>query len=125
LLKFISALLGLFVFSLVLALSYVSPLYILGTVFFIISWVILLFALATKIKSQFVLKMAGLVSYASFFVYLIHRPLWAWLIGVFSLSDWRDQVLFKLFPASIFIFILAYYLQSGYDRLLTVFRRNG
>jgi hypothetical protein len=125
LLKFIFALSGLFVFSQVLAFSSVSPLYIFGTVFFIISWVILLFALATKIKSQIILKLAGLISYASFFAYLIHRPLWAWLVGVFSVDVGRDQVFFKMIPASIVVFILSYYLQSGYDRLLTVFRRNG
>jgi peptidoglycan/LPS O-acetylase OafA/YrhL len=123
--KFVLALLGLFAFSQVLTFSSVSPLYILGTVFFIISWVILLFALAAKIKSQFVLKLAGLVSYASFFVYLIHRPLWAWLVGVFSITDWQTQVFFKMIPASIVVFILSYYLQSGYDRLLAVVRRNG
>jgi peptidoglycan/LPS O-acetylase OafA/YrhL len=124
LLKFIFALSGLFVFSQVLAFSSVSPLYIFGTVFFIISWVILLFALATKIKSQIILKLAGLISYASFFAYLIHRPLWAWLVGVFSVDVGRDQVFFKMIPASIVVFILSYYLQSGYDRLLTVFRER-
>lgn len=123
--KFIFALLGLFVFSQVLAFSSVSPLYILGTVFFIISWVILLFALAAKIKAPFVLKLAGLISYASFFVYLIHRPFWAWSAGVFSVDIGPDLVFFRMIPASIVVFILSYYLQSGYDRLLTVFRRNG
>ncbi len=125
LLKFVFALLGLFVFSQVLALSSVSPLYISGTVFFIISWVVLLFALATKVKSPTILKLAVLISYASFFVYLIHRPLWAWLLGIFPVNTAGGQVFFKIVPASIFIFILAYYLQFGYDRLLTMFRRNG
>ena len=125
LLKFCLALLGLFVFSQVLALSSVSPLYILGTVFFIISWVILLFALATRVKSPIILKLAVLISYASFFIYLIHRPLWAWLLAVFPVNTAGGQVFFKIVPASIFIFILSYYLQFGYDRLLTMFRRNG
>jgi len=123
-LKFVFAILGLFLFSQVLALSSVSPLYILGTVFFIISWVILLFALATKVKSPILLKLAVLISYASFFVYLIHRPLWAFLLGIFPVNTAWGQVFFKVIPASIFIFILSYYLQFGYDRLLTVFRRK-
>jgi peptidoglycan/LPS O-acetylase OafA/YrhL len=123
--KFIFALIGLVFFSQVLTFSSVSPLYILGTVFFIISWVILLFALAAKVKVQLILKLAGLISYASFFVYLIHRPLWAWLVGVFSVDVGPEQVFFKMIPASIVVFILSYYLQSGYDRLLTVFRQNG
>ena len=123
--KFFFAALGLFAFSQVLAFSSMSPLYILGTVFFITSWVVLLFSLAAKIKSQLVLKLAELISYASFFVYLIHRPLWAWLVGVFSITNWQTQVLFKMIPASIVVFILSYYLQFGYDRLLAVVRRNG
>lgn len=125
LLKSVFAFLGLFFFSQVLALSSVSPFYILGTVFFIISWVILLFALASKVKSPIILRLVVLISYASFFVYLIHRPLWAWLLTVFSVNTANGQVFFKIVPASILIFILSYYLQSGYDRLLTMFRRNG
>lgn len=124
LLKSVFALIGLFAFSQVLALSSVSPLYISGTVFFIVSWVMLLFALATKVKSPIILKLAVLISYASFFVYLIHRPLWAWLLTVFPVNTAVGQVFFKIVPASIFIFILSYYLQSGYDRLLTVFRQK-
>jgi membrane-bound acyltransferase YfiQ involved in biofilm formation len=81
--------------------------------------------LATKVKSPTILKLAVLISYASFFVYLIHRPLWAWLLGIFPVNTAGGQVFFKIVPASIFIFILAYYLQFGYDRLLTMFRRNG
>jgi membrane-bound acyltransferase YfiQ involved in biofilm formation len=84
----------------------------------------LLFALATKINSPIILKLAFLISYASFFVYLLHRPLWAWLLTIFPVNTGNDQVFFKIVPASIFIFILSYYLQSGYDRLLTKFRPN-
>ena len=124
LIKLVVAVLATIVFSLVLAFSSVSPYYILGVVFFIISWTVLLFALATKVKAQGVVKLAGLVSYASYFAYLIHRPLWEWLVGVFSIDVWQNQVLFKLFPASIIVFILSYYLQYGYDRLLAVFRQN-
>jgi peptidoglycan/LPS O-acetylase OafA/YrhL len=125
LIKFVLAVLGLFLFSQVLVLSSISPLYILGTVFFIISWVILLFALAARVKSPVILRLAILISYASFFIYLIHRPLWAWLLTVFPVNTAGGQVFFKIVPASIFIFILSYYLQSGYDRLLTVFRLKG
>lgn len=125
LIKFVLAVLGLFLFSQVLVLSSISPLYILGTVFFIISWVILLFALAARVKSTVILRLAILISYASFFIYLIHRPLWAWLLTVFPVNTAGGQVFFKIVPASIFIFILSYYLQSGYDRLLTVFRLKG
>jgi len=122
--KLILALLGTFIFSLVLDLSSVAPYYILGVVFFIISWIVLFFALATKVKAQGVLKLAGFISYASYFAYLIHRPLWAWLVGVFSIDLWRDQVFFKMLPASLVVFVLSYYLQYGYDRLLAVLHPN-
>jgi len=86
LLKLFLALLATFIFSLVLAFSSVSLFYILGVVFFIISWIVLLFALATKVKVQGILKLTGLISYASYFAYLIHRPLWEWLVDVFSVD---------------------------------------
>jgi len=123
-LKAAFAALATFTFSLTLNFSSTSPSYILGVVFFILSWVILLFTLATKVKSPFLLKLAGVISYASYFVYLLHRPLWTWLAGIFSVETGRDLILFRMFPASIAAFILSYYLQYGYDRLLAMFRRR-
>lgn len=122
--KFALALISSFIFSLVIGSNSMSPFYILGVVFFIITWVILLFALASGIKSQSILKLAGVVSYASFFVYLLHRPLWSWLAGIFSVETSRYLPFFKMIPASIVVFILSYYLQFGYDRLLAVFRQS-
>ncbi len=123
-LKLALAALATFLFSLTLDLGSTSPLYILAVVFFILAWITLTFALATKVKAPFVLKLAGIVSYASYFAYLIHRPLWAWLAGIFGVENSRDLILFRLFPASLAVFILSYYLQLGYDRLLRLFRRK-
>lgn len=123
--KFALALSATFIFSLTLELSSTSPFYIFGVVFFILSWVVLLFALASMVKVPFVLKLAGVISYASFFTYLLHRPLWEWLTNVFSVEPFQSQVFFKMIPASIIVFILAYYLQHGYDGLLAGFRRGG
>lgn len=122
--KFALAFISSFIFSLVIGSNSMSPFYIFGVVFFIITWVVLLFALASGIKSQSVLKLAGVVSYASFFVYLLHRPLWIWLAGIFSVETSRYLPFFKMIPASIVVFILSYYLQFGYDRLLAVFRQS-
>ncbi len=58
------------------------------------------------------------------FVYLLHRPLWAWLAGVFSFESGPGLIFFRLFPAIIAVFILSYYLQYGYDRLSAMFRRR-
>jgi peptidoglycan/LPS O-acetylase OafA/YrhL len=124
-LKLALAALATFLFSLTLDLGSTSPLYILAVVFFILAWIALTFALATKVKVPFLLKLAGVISYASYFAYLIHRPLWGWLAGVFSVQSGEDLILFRLFPASLVVFILSYYLQYGYDRLLGLFRRRG
>lgn len=123
--KLALAILATIIFSLIRDLASTSPLYIFGVVVFILTWVVLLFALAAKIKVPFLIKFAGVVSYASYFVYLLHRPLWAWLAGIFSVETGQDLIFFRLFPASIFVFILSYYLQYGYDRVLASFRRNG
>ncbi len=123
-LKLALAALATFLFSLTLDLGSTSPLYILGVVFFILAWIILTFALAASMKSPFVLKSAVAISYASYFAYLFHRPLWAWLAGIFSIESGLNLILFRLFPASLAVFILSYYLQFGYDRLLGLFRRK-
>jgi len=123
--KLALALLATFIFSLTLDLGSTSPLYIFGVVFFILAWIVLLFALAAKVKVPLLLKFAGIISYASYFAYLLHRPLWKLLADIFSMESGQDLILFRLFPASILVFILSYYLQYGYDRLLAVFRRNG
>ncbi len=122
--KIILAILSSFIFSYVLNLSPISLRYILGTVLFIVSWVILLFTLATKIKTRIILKLVALISYLSYFAYLLHRPLWGWLVKFFFIESFRDQVYFKLVPASVAVFILSYFLQYGYDRLLAMFRQN-
>jgi peptidoglycan/LPS O-acetylase OafA/YrhL len=114
-----------FLFSLTLNLGSTSPLYILAVVFFILAWIILIFTLATQVNVPFILELAGVISYASYFAYLIHRPMWAWLAGIFSIESGLNLILFRLFPASLAVFILSYYLQFGYDRLLGLFRRKG
>ncbi len=122
LIKFVIAVLSTNIFSFVINLKSISPFYIFGVVFFIVSWTVLLFALTTKIKSPFIVKAAALVSYSSFFVYLLHRPIWHWLVRVFSIESSHDQILFRLFPAFLVVFILSYFLQNGYDRLLGAVR---
>lgn len=124
LIKFIIAVLSTYIYSYALYLNPTSPLYILGAVLFIISWAVLLFALATKIKFPFIMEAAALVSYLSFFAYLLHRPIWHWLVRAFSIESSRDQIFFKLFPGLMAVFILSYFLQYGYDRLLGVVRQT-
>lgn len=64
------------------------------------------------------------ISYASFFVYLYHRPVWAVLLKLFPQSTWRDETLFRLIPASIIAIIVSYGLQLGYDKLIQLLRNR-
>lgn len=64
------------------------------------------------------------ISYASFFIYLYHRPVWAVLLKLFPQSTWRDETLFRLIPASIIAIIISYGLQLGYDKLIQLLRNR-
>jgi len=74
LIKFIMAVLSIYIYSYALNLNPKSPLYILGAVLFIISWAVPLFALVTKIKFPFIMEVAALVSYLSFLLICFTVP---------------------------------------------------
>jgi peptidoglycan/LPS O-acetylase OafA/YrhL len=62
------------------------------------------------------------VSYASFFAYLFHRPIWAIINALVGKVDWQTSVLIIVFPGSVVVFCVAYGLQALYDRLLLALR---
>lgn len=64
------------------------------------------------------------ISYASFFIYLYHRPIWDVLLRLFPQSNWRNETLFRLIPASIIAIIISYGLQLGYDKLIQLLRNR-
>jgi peptidoglycan/LPS O-acetylase OafA/YrhL len=68
-------------------------------------------------------KIWAFLSTASFFAYLYHRPAWFFLNQALGLEDlWRQKVLFNLWVGSPIVLISAYFLQKGYDKILTALR---
>lgn len=94
--------------------------YVLAVGFFILSWVLLwLTIFRTKLGSW---SLWAWLSTASFFAYLIHRPLWRIIDELFGLEKSLPTVLIHLVPGAILALILGYVLQRGYDRLLAGLR---
>ena len=62
------------------------------------------------------------LSIASYFTYLVHRPLWRLLDNSLGLETGLTTVLIHLIPGSILALVLGYFLQRGYDRLLALLR---
>ncbi len=67
-------------------------------------------------------KIWAFLSTASFFAYLYHRPLWYILDKAFGLEAGITRVFFNLIPGAIIAIIFGYFLQVGYDRMLSILR---
>jgi hypothetical protein len=61
-------------------------------------------------------------STASFFAYLYHRPIWQILMDNFDVTPWGGFIYFQLIPGSIVTLVVSYFLQRGYDLLLSLLR---
>lgn len=70
-------------------------------------------------------KIWVLLSTASYFAYLFHRPLWYLLQLVFDVEAWGGEAVFNFTIGSIVTLIVGYFLQVGYDRLLATLRLKG
>jgi peptidoglycan/LPS O-acetylase OafA/YrhL len=62
------------------------------------------------------------LSTASFFAYLYHRPFWFILSSNFDVRPWGGLIYFYLIPGSLAVLVTCYFLQLGYDRLLSMIR---
>lgn len=94
--------------------------YLLVSDFFILCWILLvLTGFRTKVGGW---GIWGWLSTASFFAYLIHRPLWRVIDNYFELEPELRTVMIHLMPGAIAALILGYFLQRGYDRLLFTLR---
>lgn len=94
--------------------------YILAAGFFILSWVLLwLTIFRTSVGGW---RIWAWLSTASFFAYLIHRPLWRFMDELIGLEKGLPTVLMHLVPGAILALIIGYFLQRGYDRLLAGLR---
>jgi len=88
--------------------------------FFILSWILLLLtAFRTRAGDW---SLWAWLSTASFFAYLIHRPMWRAIDNFFDLEPSPSTMMVHLIPGAILALILGYFLQRGYDRLLAVLR---
>ncbi|MBL8050436.1 MAG: acyltransferase [Anaerolineales bacterium] len=95
--------------------------YILIADLFILTWIWMWLGIfRTQVGSW---KVWALLSTASFFAYLFHRPLWFFLNQALNIEEaWRQKVLFNLWVGSALALILGYFLQRGYDKLLVMLR---
>lgn len=124
--KCILAVLGIwfFSFSLRAEANPVSLFYIAASYLFIISCVILLFAVIGKLSLASPWRWVIAMSYASYFVYLFHRPFWKILEDAFRVQGMQNQILFRMIPGSLAALVVCYFLQRFYDFLLTIFKRQ-
>lgn len=94
--------------------------YLLVSDLFILCWILLvLTGFRTKVGNW---GIWAWLSTASFFAYLIHRPLWRVIDNYFELEPGHRTVMIHLIPGAIVALILGYLLQRGYDRLLIALR---
>ncbi len=119
-LRLLAAVVGAIVYRWALAVDAGSILYFLCMDGFILTWIVFVLSIFSPPKQEPLHPVWNAIAYASFFVYLFHRPVWQILVDLFhvpfgTLSD----SLWKLLPGSLLTLFLAYYLQKGYDWLVS------
>jgi peptidoglycan/LPS O-acetylase OafA/YrhL len=67
-------------------------------------------------------KFISTLSYASFFMYLSHRPIWALLLELYQPSSLQALSLYLIVVGGAAVLIFSYYLQRFYNRLLLLRR---
>jgi peptidoglycan/LPS O-acetylase OafA/YrhL len=90
--------------------------YLFSSNLYILSWAIL--ALRLFRESWINWRIWHPISYASFFAYLLHRPIWEIMFAVIKFPEYLYSGWYRLLPGSIFVFVISYYLQLAYDLLL-------
>lgn len=95
-------------------------LFILSADVFILGWVLMFLSIFRTGAGNW--RVWAFLSTASFFAYLYHRPIWYILDTAFGVEAGIGRVYFNLIPGAIVALIAGYFLQIGYDRLLTVLR---
>ncbi|MFZ5908632.1 MAG: acyltransferase family protein [Chloroflexota bacterium] len=92
--------------------------YIVAADIFILSSVVFFLALFARFTEQ-PNPLWGRIAKASFFTYLFHRPVWHVCQTLVDVSPGGSEALLNLLPGSLLTLFLAYYLQKGYDRLVS------
>ncbi len=122
--KVIIALLGVWLFRLVLVGGYeiTNVFYLLAVNFYILGWVWMWLGIfRTRIGGW---RIWSSISTASFFAYLYHRPIWYILIPLLAGRMRFSSIMFQFIPGSIIVLIVCYFLQQGYDAILRVSRNS-
>lgn len=122
LIKVLLVVVGIAVFQWALDVEYAPTqiMFIATALFFMLSLILLWLSIFQTGVGDW--KIWAWLSAASFFTYLVHRPLWYVIDDIFGLEPSLPTVLIHLFPAAIVALILGYFMQLGYDRLLTGLR---
>lgn len=104
------------------AYPYQNPIFLIVVNMYILGgiWVVLTL-FRTNIGTW---KIWSFLSYASFFIYLYHRPLWDVLLKIFPQETWLDEMLFRLIPGSIISIFICYAFQILYDRMIELVRNR-
>jgi peptidoglycan/LPS O-acetylase OafA/YrhL len=120
--KFITSVLGVLVFWLAQLAGYEvrNGLYLLTVDFFILGWVLMWLTIFRTPLGGW--RIWSFLSTASFFAYLYHRPIWQILMDNFDVTPWGGFIYFQLIPGSIVTLVVSYFLQRGYDLLLSLLR---
>lgn len=90
--------------------------YLFASNVYILSWAVL--ALSLFRANWLHWRIWQPVSYASFFAYLLHRPIWEIMFATVNFPPVVYSGWYRLLPGSIFVFVISYYMQFGYDLLL-------
>ena len=94
--------------------------YLLAVDFFILAWILCALTLfRTRIGTW---RPWLWLSTASYFTYLIHRPLWRLIDTVLGLEPGMGVVYVHLTLGTVLALVAGYSLQRGYDRLLALLR---
>jgi peptidoglycan/LPS O-acetylase OafA/YrhL len=96
----------------------VNPLLLAAINIYTLSAVIFALSLA-KLLSPYLarFRFISTLSYASFFMYLMHRPVWALLLELYRPADLQALSLYLIVVGGTTVLIVSYYLQRIYNRI--------
>lgn len=118
--KIILAIITTILFWVVEGYSLINFLYIFIAIVFALAWIWLWLGIFDTQLGTW--KVWAFLATSSFFAYLYHRPLWHFLNQMLEIEAGSQKVFFNLFVGAPIALVLGYFLQRGYDKLLTLFR---
>lgn len=94
--------------------------------FFVIAACILALALLEPVAARrIVYRSVVVLSVASFFIYLFHRPIWISVLAVFPQETHGREFLVRMLVATPIVIAVSYLLQIAYNRLLGRWQGSG